>query len=122
MMIEDEELRNLYKEASADHIQKIEAGLLYLEKNPLEQANLEQLLREMHSLKDERARRRRFSSQPHGASTGASTAASTRLAVSSTSAPTAISSTGGGSPRQGTWTAWAPPACRRAQCRLGHPG
>ncbi|WP_396812870.1 hybrid sensor histidine kinase/response regulator [Microcoleus sp. FACHB-SPT15] len=51
MMIEDEELRNLYKEASADHIQKIEAGLIYLEKNPLDQAKLEQLLREMHSLK-----------------------------------------------------------------------
>lgn len=51
MMIEDEELRNLYKVASADHIQKIEAGLLHLEKNPLDQAKLEQLLREMHSLK-----------------------------------------------------------------------
>jgi two-component system chemotaxis sensor kinase CheA len=51
MMIEDEELRNLYKVASADHIQKIEAGLLDLEKNPLDQANLEQLLRETHSLK-----------------------------------------------------------------------
>ncbi|HEY9711816.1 MAG TPA: Hpt domain-containing protein, partial [Oculatellaceae cyanobacterium] len=51
MMIEDEELRNLYKDASADHIQKIEAGLLHLEKNPLDQAKLEQLLRETHSLK-----------------------------------------------------------------------
>lgn len=51
MMIEDEELRTLYKEASADHIQKIEAGLLHLEKNPLDQAKLEQLLRETHSLK-----------------------------------------------------------------------
>jgi two-component system, chemotaxis family, sensor kinase CheA len=50
-MIEDEELRTLYKEASADHIQKIEAGLLHLEKNPLDQARLEQLLRETHSLK-----------------------------------------------------------------------
>ena len=51
MMIEDEELRTLYKEDSADHIQKIEAGLLHLEKNPLDQATLEQLLRETHSLK-----------------------------------------------------------------------
>jgi two-component system chemotaxis sensor kinase CheA len=51
MMIEDEELRTLYKAASADHIQKIEAGLLHLEKNPLEPAPLEQLLRETHSLK-----------------------------------------------------------------------
>lgn len=51
MMIEDEELRNLYKVASADHIQKIEAGLLHLEKNPLDGTQLEQLLRETHSLK-----------------------------------------------------------------------
>jgi two-component system chemotaxis sensor kinase CheA len=51
MMIQDEELRTLYKEASADHIQKIEAGLLHLEKNPLDQAKLELLLRETHSLK-----------------------------------------------------------------------
>src|SRR4028119_427524 len=51
MMIQDEELRNLYKVASADHIQKIEAGLLHLEKNPLDRSQLEQLLREMHSLK-----------------------------------------------------------------------
>lgn len=51
MMIEDEELRNLYKVASTDHIQKIEAGLLHLEKNPLDPAKLEQLLRETHSLK-----------------------------------------------------------------------
>src|SRR5919199_3958228 len=51
MMIDDEELRNLYKVASTDHIQKIEAGLLHLEKNPQDGAKLEQLLREMHSLK-----------------------------------------------------------------------
>ncbi|HEY9667987.1 MAG TPA: ATP-binding protein, partial [Coleofasciculaceae cyanobacterium] len=51
MMIEDEELRNLYKVASADHIQKIEAGLLHLEKHPQDEAKLEQLLRETHSLK-----------------------------------------------------------------------
>ena len=51
MIIEDEELRNLYKVASADHIQNIETGLLHLEKNPQDQAKLEQLLREMHSLK-----------------------------------------------------------------------
>ncbi|MBE9126286.1 MULTISPECIES: hybrid sensor histidine kinase/response regulator [unclassified Coleofasciculus] len=51
MIIEDEELRSLYKEASADHIQKIESGLLHLEKNPQDQAQLEHLLRETHSLK-----------------------------------------------------------------------
>jgi two-component system, chemotaxis family, sensor kinase CheA len=51
MMIEDEELRSLYKVASAERIQKIEAGLLHLEKNPQDQAKLEGLLRETHSLK-----------------------------------------------------------------------
>ncbi|WP_017316468.1 hybrid sensor histidine kinase/response regulator [Mastigocladopsis repens] len=51
MMIEDEELRSLYKAASAEHIQKIEAGLLHLEKNPQDHAKLEGLLRETHSLK-----------------------------------------------------------------------
>ncbi len=50
-MIQDEELRNLYKDASSDNIQKIETGLLHLEKNPLDRTQLEQLLREMHSLK-----------------------------------------------------------------------
>ncbi|GAA6618580.1 response regulator [Scytonema sp. NUACC26] len=51
MMIEDEELRSLYKEASAEHIQNIEAALLHLEKNPQDNTKLEGLLREMHSLK-----------------------------------------------------------------------
>lgn len=51
MIIEDEELRNLYKAASTEHIQNIESGLLHLENNPQDQAKLEHLLREMHSLK-----------------------------------------------------------------------
>lgn len=51
MIIEDEELRHLYKEASTEHIQNIEAGLLHLENHPQDQDQLEQLLREMHSLK-----------------------------------------------------------------------
>jgi two-component system, chemotaxis family, sensor kinase CheA len=51
MMIEDEELRSLYKEASAEHIQNIESALLHLEKNPQDNTKLEGLLREMHSLK-----------------------------------------------------------------------
>ncbi|PMB01232.1 hybrid sensor histidine kinase/response regulator [Fischerella thermalis CCMEE 5268] len=50
-MIENEKYRHLYKIASDDHIQKIEAGLLHLEKHPQDQAKLEQLLREIHSLK-----------------------------------------------------------------------
>jgi two-component system, chemotaxis family, sensor kinase CheA len=51
MMIEDEELRNLYKVASSEHIQKIEAGILHLEKHPQDTNRLEEMLREAHSLK-----------------------------------------------------------------------
>lgn len=51
MMIEDEELRTLYKASSSEHIQKIEAGILHLEKHPQDTAKLEELLREAHSLK-----------------------------------------------------------------------
>ncbi len=51
MIIEDEELRSLYKVASTEHIQKIEDGILYLEKHPQDIAKLEDLLREAHSLK-----------------------------------------------------------------------
>ncbi|MEC4885328.1 MAG: hybrid sensor histidine kinase/response regulator [Scytonema sp. PMC 1070.18] len=51
MIIEDEELRSLYKTASEERIQKIEAALLHLEKNPQDHAKLEGLLRDIHSLK-----------------------------------------------------------------------
>ncbi len=51
MYIEDEELRELYKIASTDHIDKIETGLLHLEKNPDDRAKLDELLRATHSLK-----------------------------------------------------------------------
>ena len=51
MFIEDEELRNLYKTTSADHIQAIENGLLHLEKHPQDSSRLESLLRSTHSLK-----------------------------------------------------------------------
>lgn len=51
MIIEDQELRSLYKAASAEHIQNIEAALLHLEKNPQDHAKLEGLLREIHGLK-----------------------------------------------------------------------
>ncbi|MGQ4649809.1 Hpt domain-containing protein [Lyngbya aestuarii] len=49
--IEDEELRNLYKTASEDRLQQLAAGLLHLEEQPLDEAILEDLLREAHSLK-----------------------------------------------------------------------
>ncbi|ELS02741.1 chemotaxis protein histidine kinase-like protein [Xenococcus sp. PCC 7305] len=51
MFIEDTELRELYKIASADHLEKIENGLIHLEKNPNDQDKLEELLRATHSLK-----------------------------------------------------------------------
>ena len=51
MFIEDEELRELYKAASEDHITKIEQGLLILEKEPNDQDVIDELLRETHSLK-----------------------------------------------------------------------
>jgi two-component system chemotaxis sensor kinase CheA len=51
MIIEDEELRGLYKVASAEHIHKIESGILHLEKHPQDNAKLEEILREAHSLK-----------------------------------------------------------------------
>jgi len=49
--IEDDELRGIYKESSKEHLQKLEAGLLALEKNPEENSRLEELMREAHSLK-----------------------------------------------------------------------
>lgn len=49
--IEDSELRELYKVASADHLEKIEHGLITLEQDPNDVAMLEELLRATHSLK-----------------------------------------------------------------------
>ncbi len=51
MFIEDEELRGLFKTASEEHLQQLDAGLLHLEKHPEDQACLENLMREAHSLK-----------------------------------------------------------------------
>jgi two-component system chemotaxis sensor kinase CheA len=50
-MIEDDELRNLYKVSSEEHLQKLEAGILHLEKYPDDESPLEELMREAHSLK-----------------------------------------------------------------------
>jgi two-component system chemotaxis sensor kinase CheA len=51
MLIEDEELRSLYQVASSDHLAKLEAGLLFLEKNPQDTNKLKEMLRTAHSLK-----------------------------------------------------------------------
>ncbi|OCR01827.1 hybrid sensor histidine kinase/response regulator [Oscillatoriales cyanobacterium USR001] len=51
MIIDDDELRNVFKTASEEHLQKLDDGFLHLEKNPNDAAKLEELLRETHSLK-----------------------------------------------------------------------
>jgi two-component system, chemotaxis family, sensor kinase CheA len=51
MIIEDAELRDVFKIASEEHLQKLDDGLLYLEQHPGDSAKLEELLRETHSLK-----------------------------------------------------------------------
>lgn len=50
-LIEDEELRNAYQISSLERLQKLEAGLLQIEKYPNDTATLEHLLRGIHSLK-----------------------------------------------------------------------
>ncbi|MGF1590241.1 MAG: response regulator [Pleurocapsa sp.] len=51
MMIEDEELRELYKTSSSEHLAKLESDLMILEKNPQDTAAIEEFLREAHTLK-----------------------------------------------------------------------
>jgi two-component system, chemotaxis family, sensor kinase CheA len=51
MMIEDDELRELYKTSSSEHIQKLESELMLLEKNPQDSSAIEEFLREAHTLK-----------------------------------------------------------------------
>ena len=50
-MIEDKELAQLFKAESAEHLAKLDDGLLRLEKTPADQALLEEVFRESHSLK-----------------------------------------------------------------------
>ncbi|MGC9528035.1 MAG: Hpt domain-containing protein, partial [Limnospira sp.] len=50
-MIEDDELREVFKVASEEHLQNLDDGFLHLEKNPGDTEKLEELLREAHSLK-----------------------------------------------------------------------
>ncbi|KJH71367.1 hybrid sensor histidine kinase/response regulator [Aliterella atlantica] len=50
-MIEDKELRELFKTASEEHLQNIENALMRLEKNPQDREQLEEILREAHTLK-----------------------------------------------------------------------
>lgn len=50
-MIEDPELHKLFKAESAEHLARLDDGLLRLEKTPDDQALLEEVFRESHSLK-----------------------------------------------------------------------
>lgn len=51
MFIEDEELRQLYRDASREHLDTLDNGVLHLEKHPNDTHQLQELLREAHSLK-----------------------------------------------------------------------
>ena len=50
-VIEDEELRNIYRTSSQEHLQNLEAGILNLEQNPAQLEIIADLMREAHSLK-----------------------------------------------------------------------
>jgi len=50
-MIDDPELRALFKAESEEHLQTLETGLLHLESEPHDSAALEELFRSAHSLK-----------------------------------------------------------------------
>jgi two-component system, chemotaxis family, sensor kinase CheA len=50
-MIEDPELRQLFKAESSEHLARLDDGLLRLEKNCSDQALLEEVFREAHSMK-----------------------------------------------------------------------
>lgn len=51
MYIEDDELRDIYKTVTPERLQKIEDALIFLEKQPKDQAKLDEFLREAHTLK-----------------------------------------------------------------------
>jgi two-component system chemotaxis sensor kinase CheA len=51
MMIEDEELRGIFKTSSEERLQTLDDGLLHLEQHPDDQETVEALMREAHSLK-----------------------------------------------------------------------
>lgn len=50
-MIEDPELRALFKVESEEHLQRLETGLLHMEVEPQDRAMLEEIFRSAHSLK-----------------------------------------------------------------------
>ena len=50
-VIEDEELKDIYRLSSQEHLQNLEAGILQLEEDPSQLEIIDDLLREAHSLK-----------------------------------------------------------------------
>lgn len=50
-MIQDDELRDLFRIESEEHLQKLDEGLLRLEKEPGDQPQLDEVFREAHSMK-----------------------------------------------------------------------
>jgi two-component system, chemotaxis family, sensor kinase CheA len=50
-VIEDEELKDIYRLSSQEHLQNLETGILHLEQNPTQLDIIDDLLREAHSLK-----------------------------------------------------------------------
>ncbi len=50
-MIDDTELRDIFKTASEERLQALDAGLLHLEKHPTDLETIADLMREAHSLK-----------------------------------------------------------------------
>ena len=50
-MIDDKELAQLFKAESAEHLARLDDGLLRLEKTPADQPLLEEVFRESHNLK-----------------------------------------------------------------------
>jgi len=50
-MIEDQELRALFRTECEEHLHQMEEGLLHMEKNPTDQTTLEEVFRGAHSLK-----------------------------------------------------------------------
>jgi two-component system chemotaxis sensor kinase CheA len=51
MMIEDDELRDIFRTSSEERLQTLDDGLLHLEKHPDDQETIHALMREAHSLK-----------------------------------------------------------------------
>ncbi len=51
MFIDDDEMRQIFKDVSEERLQKLDEGLLHLEKNTSDEGKFDDLLREAHSLK-----------------------------------------------------------------------